>query len=132
LLAGFRRDVLSILKGFDLFVMPSVTEGLGTSLLDAMACARPIVASRIGGIPEVVRHGETGLLVPLKDARDLAAAIIRLLLDPALAAKFASAGLARVRARFSVEQMVAGTLEVYAWLAGSSCAADTRDRAARG
>src|SRR5262249_8675710 len=67
LLAGFRRDVLSILKGFDVFVLPSVTEGLGTSLLDAMACGRPIVASRVGGIPEVVRHGETGLLVPPKD-----------------------------------------------------------------
>jgi glycosyltransferase involved in cell wall biosynthesis len=132
LLAGFRRDVLSILKGFDLFVLPSVTEGLGTSLLDAMACSRPIVASRVGGIPEVVRHGETGLLVPVKDARDLAASIIRLLLDPALAARFGAAGLERVRAKFSVERMVAGTLEVYARLAGSSRAVDTPNRAERG
>jgi glycosyltransferase involved in cell wall biosynthesis len=132
LLAGFRPDVLSILKGFDLFVMPSVTEGLGTSLLDAMACAKPIVASRVGGIPEVVRHGETGLLVPPKDSRDLAASIIRLLLDPALAARFAQAGLARVREKFSLERMVAGTLEVYARLAGSSPSAGTRDRAGRG
>jgi glycosyltransferase involved in cell wall biosynthesis len=124
--------VLSILKGFDLFVMPSVTEGLGTSLLDAMACARPIVASRVGGIPEVVRHGETGLLVPPKDSRDLAASIIRLLLDPALASRFAEAGLSRVRQKFSLERMVSGTLEVYARLAGSSRAADTRDRAGRG
>jgi len=132
LLAGFRPDVLSILKGFDLFVMPSVTEGLGTSLLDGMACAKPIVASRVGGIPEVVRHGETGLLVPPKDSRDLAASIIRLLLDPALAARFAQAGLARVREKFSLERMVDGTLAVYARLAGSSRAADTRGRAGRG
>jgi glycosyltransferase involved in cell wall biosynthesis len=129
LLAGFRPDVLSILKGFDLFVMPSITEGLGTSLLDAMACARPIVASRVGGIPEVVRHGETGLLVPPKDPRDLAASIIRLLLDPPLAKRFADAGLARVREKFSVERMVDGTLAVYARLAGSSPSAGTRDRA---
>jgi glycosyltransferase involved in cell wall biosynthesis len=113
LLAGFRPDVLSILKGFDIFVMPSVSEGLGTSLLDAMACARPIVASRVGGIPEVVRHGETGLLVPAKDPRDLAASIIRLLLDPPLAQKLAAAGLARVREKFSVERMVTETLAVY-------------------
>ena len=132
LLAGFRPDVLSILKGFDLFVMPSVTEGLGTSLLDAMACARPIVASRVGGIPEVVRHGETGLLVPPKDSRDLAAAIIRLLLDPALRTRFAEAGLARVREKFSVERMVNETLAVYARLAGSSLSTGTRGRAGGG
>lgn len=132
LLAGFRPDVLSLLKGFDIFVMPSVTEGLGTSLLDAMACAKPIVASRVGGIPEVVRHGETGLLVPPKDARDLAAAIIRLLLDPALRTRFAQAGLARVREKFSVERMVNETLAVYAHLAGNSRAAGTRGRAGGG
>ena len=67
ILGGFRPDVLSLLKGFDFFVMPSVTEGLGTSLLDAMACAKPIVASRVGGIPEVVVDGKTGILVPPKD-----------------------------------------------------------------
>ncbi len=132
LLAGFRPDVLSILKGFDLFVMPSVTEGLGTSLLDAMACAKPIVASRVGGIPEVVRHGETGLLVPPKDSRDLAASIIRLLLDPALTVRLPEAGRKRVQERSSLERMVSGTPAVYARLAGSSRAVDTRDRAGRG
>jgi glycosyltransferase involved in cell wall biosynthesis len=134
LLTGFRPDVLSILKGFDLFVMPSVTEGLGTSLLDAMACARPIIASRVGGIPEVVRHGETGLLVPPKDPRDLAAAIIRLLLDPPLAGRLAAAGLARVRERFSLERMVTGTLAVYEALAlaGKNRAAGTRGPAGGG
>src|ERR1044072_5927536 len=68
LLPGFRTDVLGCIKGFDLFVMSAVTEGLGTSLLDAMACARPIVATRTGGIPEIVEDETNGLLVPPRDA----------------------------------------------------------------
>jgi L-malate glycosyltransferase len=113
LLPGFRRDVLSLLKTFDLFVMPSITEGLGTSLLDAMACERPIVASRVGGIPEVVVDGVTGLLVPPRDADSLAEAIVRLLEDRALAAQLAAAGLARVHQHFTVDRMVDETLDVY-------------------
>jgi L-malate glycosyltransferase len=113
LLTGFRTDVLGLLKGFDLFVMSSVTEGLGTSLLDAMAAARPIVATTAGGIPEVVVHGETGLLVPPRDAHAMAAAIVTLLRDPAGRERFGRAGLARVRERFSAERMVSETLAVY-------------------
>ena len=64
ILAGFRPDVLSLHKSFDIFVLSSTTEGLGTSLLDAMACGKPIVATAAGGIPEVVEDGVTGLLVP--------------------------------------------------------------------
>ena len=67
MLAGFRPDVLSLHKAFDIFVMSSVTEGLGTSLLDAMACGRPIVATTAGGMPEVVQDGKTGILVPPRD-----------------------------------------------------------------
>ncbi len=130
LLAGFRIDVLSLLKGFDIFVMPSVTEGLGTSLLDAMACARPIVASRVGGIPEVVAHERTGLLVPPKDADLLAEALTRLLQDRALADRYAKAGYARVTERFTVERMVEETLRVYARLVDTAPAADIRDRGA--
>ena len=81
LLPGFRTDVLGCIKGFDLFVMSSVTEGLGTSLLDAMACGRPIVATRAGGIPEIVEDGVNGALVPPRDAASLAAAIVRALKD---------------------------------------------------
>ena len=113
LLPGFRPDVLSLLKTFDLFVMPSITEGLGTSLLDAMACERPIVASRVGGIPEVVVDGDTGLLVPPRDADSLAEAIVRLLEDRPFAARVAAAGLARVHERFTVDRMVDQTLDVY-------------------
>src|SRR6266850_2694238 len=79
LLPGFRTDVLGCIKGFDLFAMSSVTEGLGTSLLDAMACSRAIVATRAGGIPEVVEEGTNGLLVPPRDHAAMAGAIVRLL-----------------------------------------------------
>src|SRR5918999_1191056 len=67
LLAGFRPDVLSLHKAFDIFVISSLTEGLGTSLLDAMACGKAIVATTAGGMPEVVAHGVNGLLVPPRD-----------------------------------------------------------------
>ncbi len=112
-LAGFRPDILSVHKGFDIFVMSSVTEGLGTSLLDAMACGKPIVATTAGGMPEVVADGRTGVLVPPRDHTMMADAIIRLLTDPALRAEMGAAGLARVRAKFSAERMVQDTLEVY-------------------
>jgi len=113
LLPGFRTDVLGCMKGFDLFVMSSVTEGLGTSLLDAMACRRPIVATRAGGIPEIVEDGISGLLVPPRDAHALAEAIVRALRDPALRERLGEAGFNRVRDRFTVERMVAETDAVY-------------------
>jgi glycosyltransferase involved in cell wall biosynthesis len=125
LLPGFRTDVLGCIKGFDVFVMSSVTEGLGTSLLDAMACARPIVATRTGGIPEVVEDGVNGLLVEPRDDRAMADAIVRLLKDDGLRQRMGHEGLARVQERFTVERMVAGTAGVYARLAGTPHAADT-------
>jgi glycosyltransferase involved in cell wall biosynthesis len=117
LLPGFRTDVLGCIKGFDLFAMSSVTEGLGTSLLDAMACARPIVATRAGGIPEIVEDEVNGLLVPVRDHRALAAAIVRALNDPALRRRMGEAGLARANERFTVERMVSETAAVYARIA---------------
>jgi glycosyltransferase involved in cell wall biosynthesis len=127
LLPGFRTDVLSLLKAFDVFVMSSVTEGLGTSLLDAMAAARPIVATRAGGIPEVVIDGETGLLVPIRDHEHLAGAILRLLKDRELRDRVGRAGLGRVRAEFSVDRMVEQTIALYERLAGRTRAAGTVD-----
>jgi glycosyltransferase involved in cell wall biosynthesis len=118
--AGFRTDVLAVLKGLDLFVMSSVTEGLGTSLLDAMAASRPIVATQAGGIPEVVVHGETGLLVPPRDADALAAAVRDMLRDETKRRRMAEAGFARVRERFSVDRMVEETLGVYAAVVGTT------------
>ena len=118
ILAGFRPDVLSLHKAFDVFVMSSITEGLGTSLLDAMACGRPIVATTAGGMPEVVQDGKTGILVPPRNDRAMADAIITLLKDPALRDRMGSAGLARANARFSAERMVADTLLAYRDLVG--------------
>jgi glycosyltransferase involved in cell wall biosynthesis len=112
--AGFRTDVLAVLKGLDLFVMSSVTEGLGTSLLDAMAASRPVVATHTGGIPEVVVDGETGVLVPPRDGEALAAAILGMLRDEPKRRRMAEAGFARVRTTFSVDRMVEATLAVYA------------------
>jgi glycosyltransferase involved in cell wall biosynthesis len=131
LLPGFRTDVMGCLKSFDLFVMSSVTEGLGTSLLDAMACSRPIVATSAGGIPEVVADGETGLLVPPRDQASMANAIVTLLNDAPRRGQMGLAGLARVRDRFTVERMVAETAAVYARVAGKGHAADTASLAAR-
>jgi L-malate glycosyltransferase len=125
LLPGFRTDVLGCIKGFDLFVMSSVTEGLGTSLLDAMACARPIVASRAGGIPEIVEDGVNGLLVPVRDSHALAAATVRTLKDPAMRLRMGEAGLARVEERFTVERMVSETADVYARVASRPHVAGT-------
>jgi glycosyltransferase involved in cell wall biosynthesis len=116
LLPGFRTDVIGLIKGFDLFAMSSLTEGLGTSLLDAMACARPIVATTAGGIPEVVEDGVNGLLVPPRDHAALASAIVRMLKDAQLRRRIGEAGLARVTAKFTVDTMVEQTARVYASL----------------
>jgi glycosyltransferase involved in cell wall biosynthesis len=117
LLAGFRTDVVGILKSLDLFVMSSVTEGLGSAILEAMACRRAVVATRAGGIPEAVADGTTGLLVPPQDERALAGAIVSLLKDPARRTRFGEAGRARVLEAFSVEQLVSRTTAVYErWL----------------
>ena len=132
LLPGFRTDVLGCIKNFDLFAMSSVTEGLGTSLLDAMACGTAIVATRAGGIPEVVEDGVTGLLTEPRDARAMAAAMVQLLKDDRERARMAAAGLARVRERFTLERMVAETAAVYDRVAGRPHAADTAYPLARG
>jgi glycosyltransferase involved in cell wall biosynthesis len=132
LLPGFRTDVLGCIKGFDFFVMSSVTEGLGTSLLDAMACSRAVVATRTGGIPEVVADGDTGLLVEPRDHDAMAAAIVRLLRDEPMRRRMATAGFARVTERFTVARMVSETAAVYARVAGRHHEADTAHLPARG
>ena len=113
LLAGFRDDVLQLLKSADLFVMSSVTEGLGSTVLDAMAMKLPVVGTHAGGIPEAVVHEKTGLLVPPGHPRELAEAIVRLLNDPALRTRLGAAGLARVTEQFGVARMLHGTLDAY-------------------
>ncbi len=112
-LPGFRPDSLSLQKSFDIFVMSSLTEGLGSSMLEALACATPVVGTLAGGIPEAIEHGRTGLLVKPHHPDELAAAIVRLLQDPGLRARLGAAGRAHVEDAFSVERMVEGALAVY-------------------
>jgi len=112
-LPGFRDDVLACIKGFDLFVLSSETEGLGTSLLDAMAAAKACIGTRAGGIPEAVAHGETGLIVPTHDPAALAQAIVQLLQDEPRRRRMGEAGRARATEKFSVERMVEATLAAY-------------------
>ena len=123
-LPGFRTDVLGCLKSFDLFVMSSVSEGLGTSLLDAMACSKAVVATRVGGIPEVVHEGVTGLLVEPRDHRQLANAILQLLRNHEQREHYGTAGFERVRERFTVERMLAETVAVYARVVDRARATD--------
>lgn len=113
LLPGFREDVLSLMKSADLFVMSSITEGLGSAVLDAMAMGLAVVGTRAGGIPEAVVPGETGLLVEPGDAKALAAALVKLLQDSALRSAYGEAGRLRVSRQFDVEHLVAGTLSAY-------------------
>lgn len=113
LLAGFRDDVLQLVKSADLFAMSSVTEGLGSTVLDAMAMKLAVVGTLAGGIPEAVVHGETGLLVPPGDAVALAGALVRLLKDKPLRQKLGEAGFARVADQFGVARLIGGTLEAY-------------------
>ncbi|MHC4829170.1 MAG: glycosyltransferase family 4 protein [Planctomycetota bacterium] len=117
---GFRSDVPSLLRVFDVFAFPSLLEGLGTSVLDALSARLPVVASRTGGIPEMIEDGETGLLVPPKDAVALGEALVRLLGDPALAKRLGEAGRARVEREFTIESTLDKTLLEYQALLAKS------------
>jgi len=125
---GRRTDVADLLPALDLFVLPSVTEGLGVALMEAMAVGLPCVATRVGGVPEVVADGETGLLVPPRDPEALAEAMLRLLPDTALRRWMGQAGRRRVEEHFSIERMVADVERMYsALLAREGTATDSRD-----
>lgn len=113
LFTGFRADVDRLLPAFSLVCMPSRLEGLGTSLLDAMCFSRPIVAAATGGIPEVVRHGETGLLVPVGDPLALALALVSLLRDEGWGERMGRAGRRRFETVFTADRMIEETLGVY-------------------
>jgi glycosyltransferase involved in cell wall biosynthesis len=110
---GPRKDVPALMHAVDVFVMPSIWEGFGLVLLEAMAAGRPIVASRVATIPEVVADGETGLLVPAGDPLALADALAQLAEDPDRAARMGEAGRERLRRQFSVEKMVGDTELLY-------------------
>jgi glycosyltransferase involved in cell wall biosynthesis len=114
--AGFQQDIRAWLRHCDLFVLPSLYEGMPISLLEAMASGKPVIASAIPGNKEVVTHAETGWLVPPGDAGVLADAIRHILANQTLALQLASAGRERVKQEFSIQQMNQQVMQVYAGL----------------
>ena len=115
--AGFQNNVADFVSIVDIFVLPSLIEGFGIVLLEAMAMEKPIVATDVGGIPEVVVDGVTGLLVPPKHSKALAAAILQLLRDPQKRQAMGKAGRRRVETHFHVSQTMAKLETVYCGLA---------------
>ncbi|BCS99326.1 glycosyl transferase [Desulfoluna limicola] len=109
---GFREDVGSFLHTFDVFVLASLMEGLGTSILDAQSVGLPVIASRVGGIPEVVEDGVTGLLAEPGNAEDFAGKLSRLIADPGLRLRLGENALASVTS-FSIEKTVEKNVELY-------------------
>lgn len=118
-LTGFRTDPYEVLSTFTCFVLSSYLEGLGSSILAAQAMRVPVVATRTGGIPDVVEDGKTGLLVPPRDPPALAGAILRLLSDPALGKKLADSAFTQSRG-YDYSAMVYKTLTAYRELVGAS------------
>jgi glycosyltransferase involved in cell wall biosynthesis len=110
---GPRRDVPALMHAIDVFAMPSIWEGFGLVLLEAMAAGRPVVASRVATIPEVVVDGETGVLVPAGDRVALAEGLAALAHDSELARRYGEAGRERLRRQFSIEKMVGDTELLY-------------------
>ena len=116
---GERIDLPGLLRHADLFLLPSESESFGLAALEAMACGVPVVAARVGGIPEVVSDGETGLLAPVGDVAALAAHVVRLLGDDALRARFARAARERAATVFPLEPTVARYEALYRRLLAS-------------
>ncbi|MBI4458504.1 MAG: glycosyltransferase [Acidobacteria bacterium] len=113
LFTGFRLDIPRLLSEVSVSVLPSLSEGLSNVLLESMAAGVPVVASRVGGNPEVVQDGASGLLVPPSDAEALAGAIRTLLEDPELARRYGQAGKERIAQHFTLTRMVRETEEHY-------------------
>lgn len=112
-LPGARDDIPALLRTLDLFVLPSQAEGISNTILEAMACGLPVVATKVGGNAELVVAGETGRLVPASDSEALAAAIRKFVEHPEEMRSCGAAGRQRVEERFSMRAMVAAYLKVY-------------------
>jgi len=111
---GWRDDMAKVLAEAHVFCLPSYREGLPTTIIEASASGRPVVATDVPGCRDAVRAGETGLLVPVRDAPALAAALKTLLLDPALRRKMGAAGRRLVEAEFSTVRVNEDTIRIYA------------------
>lgn len=110
---GFRSDVTDLLSAMDVFVMSSIREGLPVALLEAMAAARPVVVTAVGGMPDAVVHGANGLLVPPADPAALAEAIGSLLADETTASRLAAAARATAKERYSITSVARRIEDVY-------------------
>lgn len=117
---GRRDDIPAVLAAADVVAMPSYREAQGIAILEALAADRPVVASNVGGIPEMIRSGENGLLVPSHDPSALASAIALLFRDRALAQRLAAAGHALVHERFCVDDMLRDIESIYELAVGGS------------
>jgi glycosyltransferase involved in cell wall biosynthesis len=115
-LPGERADVPDVMRGLDLFVLPSRAEGISNTILEAMACACPVLATRVGGNAELVDAGATGELVPPGDVEAMAQALAALAADPARAVRMGQAGRLRVEQHFSLQAMVGAYQDLYARL----------------
>ena len=130
---GLRADVPRLLGALDVFVLPSEREALPVAVLEAMAAGLPVVATRVGGLPEVVEDGVTGFLVPPGDVDAMQSVLAKLAGDPALAARLGAAGQAHVQAHFTVQQMVRQVERLYDQLAQRKIHAQrVRPRASEG
>jgi L-malate glycosyltransferase len=110
---GQRQDVPDILRDVDIVVHPSLTEGLSNVILEAMAARIPVVATRVGGNPELVEHGRTGFLVPVENSEEIANAICRLLDQPEMAYAFGERARMRVVDEFAIDRMLSKTEALY-------------------
>jgi sugar transferase (PEP-CTERM/EpsH1 system associated) len=112
-LAGARHDIPGLLRGLDVFVLPSLAEGISNTILEAMATGLPVVATRVGGNPELVEDGVTGTLVPAADPAAMAAAIADYLLDAGKRQRHGMAAREMVERKYSMDAMVAAYMGVY-------------------
>jgi glycosyltransferase involved in cell wall biosynthesis len=110
---GFRQDIPALLTLLDVVVIPSLEEGIPQSLTQALAMERPVVASAVGGVPEVVEDGVTGLLVPPRNPAILAEKIAFILHNPATGARMGQMGRQVIKERYSMEGMLTQTENVY-------------------
>jgi len=114
--AGARQDVPALLQASTLVALPSLTEALPTALIEAAACGKAVVATRVGGVPEVVEHGRTGLLVPPADVAAFGGAVVELLLDPACRARMETEARVIAEERFDAHAWARRLSEIYAKL----------------
>jgi len=117
---GFRQDISELLQAMDVFVLSSLSEGLSLTLLEAEACGLPVVATRVGGNPEVVQDGETGVLVPSEQELPLAEALARLLQDAPLRQQLGERGREYYEQHFTLAAMLRGYVHLYCQVAGVS------------